>query len=204
MSARLGNLGGVGGLPRPKVHEVHATISPDSIHVPGFSVAPVAAPPPPAPPSPPAFRVHRLTREERRLARLGRPGGRPSRFSPAWVPGFLALLRAGNFRAPAARATGQNPHTVRWWCRVGRVDPTSVFGPFVAAVERAEAEFEMQAMRYVTRAMVTNPGLVLALLARRFPERFSPRAGLTVAAEDAEAEAEERAAPRSAEPRAGA
>jgi hypothetical protein len=130
--------------------------------------------PSPSPAAPPRFQVGPVTRAQRRIARLGGRRRRPTRYTPAWQAAFVGLLRDGNFRSTASRATGIGVRTTRWWLQCGRAG-VPPFQDLLVAVETAEAEAEWQMMRYITTQMPTRPGLALALLASRFPERFSPR-----------------------------
>jgi hypothetical protein len=78
---------------------------------------------------------------------------------------FLQLLQLGLYQAQAARRVGVGPPTISM--RKPR------FPDFVAAVEAAEAGLEMGLVAQLAKAAPKDWRAALAMLERRFPERWA-------------------------------
>ena len=99
---------------------------------------------------------------------------RPSKFTAERRERFLVALRAGVFPETAARHAGWSPATLYRILRA--TTPTHV--AFRDEVRRVETELELRLTATVTQAASRDPRLALALLERRFAERWGRRAAL--------------------------
>lgn len=109
---------------------------------------------------------------------------RPSKFTPERCERFLAALRTGVFPETAARHAGWSPATLY---RILRAT-TPEHGEFRDEVRRVETELELRLAGTVTKAAFSDPRLALAMLERRFGERWGRRAALLGAAGQPSAE----------------
>jgi hypothetical protein len=106
--------------------------------------------------------------------------GRPSKFTPERRERFIAALLAGVFPETAARHAGWAPATL--YRILGGTSPDHV--AFREDVLRAETELELRLAGTVTQAAFKSARLALALLEKRFAERWGRRAGIAVPLEE--------------------
>ena len=105
---------------------------------------------------------------------------RPTKFTPERKERFLVALAAGLFPETAAHHAGWSPATL--YRILGATSPDHV--AFKAEVRRVETELELRLVGTVTVAAFGDPRLALALLERRFAERWGRRARLVGTADD--------------------
>jgi hypothetical protein len=99
---------------------------------------------------------------------------RPSKFTADRCDRFLIALRAGVFPETAARHAGWSPATLYRILR--STSPAHV--AFQEDVWRVETELELRLSGTVTQAAFNDPRLALALLERRFGQRWGRRAAV--------------------------
>jgi hypothetical protein len=105
---------------------------------------------------------------------------RPTKFTPERRERFLVALGAGLFPETAAHHAGWSPATL--YRILAATSPDHV--AFKAEVRRVETELELRLVGTVTVAAFNDPRLALALLERRFAERWGRRARLLGPADD--------------------
>jgi len=106
--------------------------------------------------------------------------GRPNKFTPERCERFIAAYSTGVPAETAARHAGWAPAT---WHRIKRgTSPDHV--AFREDVVRAETELELRLAGTVTQAAFGSARLALALLERRFSERWGRRAAVLARAGD--------------------
>jgi hypothetical protein len=106
---------------------------------------------------------------------------RPTKFTTERCDRFLAALSMGAFPETAARHAGWSPAT--YYRILGGTSPAHV--AFREDVRRVETELELRLAGTVTQAAFGDPRLALAMLERRFGERWRRRAGLVAPLEEA-------------------
>jgi hypothetical protein len=106
---------------------------------------------------------------------------RPTKFTPDRCERFLAALATGVFHETAAAHAGWSPAT--FYRIIGGTTPAHI--AFRENVRRLETELELRLAGTVTRAAFGDPRLALALLERRFGERWGRRVGLVAPLEEA-------------------
>ena len=99
---------------------------------------------------------------------------RPNKFTPERRERFLAALSTGAFPETAARHAGWSQATL--YRILGGTSPDHV--AFREDVLRTETELELRLAGTVTQAAFGSARLALALLERRFSERWGRRAGI--------------------------
>lgn len=104
---------------------------------------------------------------------------RPSKFTDERRDRFLIALRAGAFPETAARYAGWSPATLYRLLR----GTTPEHVAFRDEIRKAETELELRLSGTVTQAAFRDPRLALAMLERRFGERWGRRASLLAAGE---------------------
>ncbi len=97
---------------------------------------------------------------------------RPSKFTPERRERFIAALGTGVFPETAARYAGWSPATLY---RILAGD-TPAHDAFRDEVRRVETELELRLAGTVTQAAFGDPRLALAMLERRFGDRWGRRA----------------------------
>jgi hypothetical protein len=100
--------------------------------------------------------------------------GRPSKFTADRCDRFISALGTGVFPETAARYAGWSPATLY---RI-LAGTTPAHEAFRDDVRRVETELELRLAGTVTQAAFSDPRLALAMLERRFGERWGRRAGL--------------------------
>ena len=100
--------------------------------------------------------------------------GRPSKFTADRRERFISALGTGVFPETAARYAGWSAATL--YRILGGSTPAHV--AFREDVRQVETELEMRLAGTVTQAAFADPRLALAMLERRFGERWGRRAGL--------------------------
>lgn len=105
--------------------------------------------------------------------------GRPPKLTPATQTKIVEAVRAGNYFATACRLGGIGYTTGKEWLSRGEgkhsdrpAAPT--YANFAAAVRQAEAESEVELVREWRESVKDKPSSIGEILARRFPERWSP------------------------------
>jgi len=98
--------------------------------------------------------------------------GRPSKFTPLVRRRILKAIRRGNHFHIACAAAGIGYSTFREWC--------NRFPEFAEAVERAQAQAERRLVSLWAHAATTDWRAAKELLARRHPDRWGPKAEVTV------------------------
>jgi hypothetical protein len=96
-------------------------------------------------------------------------GGRPTKYSEQRIEQILGLLRLGNYKSTSCRAVGIDPDTLRNW--------EKSHPGLTERLEGAEGMAEASIVAEVRRSLPQQPHLGLGLLARRWPSRWSERAG---------------------------
>lgn len=97
---------------------------------------------------------------------------RPSKFTAERCGRFLVALHAGAFRETAARHAGWSPAT---FYRILRLTTPEAVA-FREDILRVETELELRLAGTVTQAAFQDPRLAIAMLERRFSERWGRRA----------------------------
>jgi hypothetical protein len=97
---------------------------------------------------------------------------RPTKFTEERRQRFLAALSAGAFRETAARHAGWSPATMYRLLR----NSSPAAAAFRADMQRVETELELRLAGTVTQASFRDPRLALAMLERRFGERWRRQA----------------------------
>jgi len=96
---------------------------------------------------------------------------RPTKFTKERADKIIELVRKGNFKSTAARASGVTKTTLNRWLAEGEAGKNKELRLFCAALEEAEAEAETTAVSKINTKM--NDSSIPALLdymRRRFPE----------------------------------
>jgi hypothetical protein len=106
-----------------------------------------------------------------------RPGARPSLATDKLVRKLLGLIRVGLTFESAAAAVGITSRTLRRWRKLG-ADPESALTYRELRAKVTEAVFMSEAalVENVSRQSRTDWRAGIALLERRFPERWAPPA----------------------------
>ena len=105
------------------------------------------------------------------LTKTGRPrrkAGRPTKLTPAIQEAICTKLRAGNVPETAAISEGVARRTFFLWLERGK-NGEQPYEDFRLAVDQAIAEFEVK----VVAGAVSDPKNSIAILERRFPDRWS-------------------------------
>lgn len=107
---------------------------------------------------------------------------RPRKFNRNRARAIITALMAGNFRSVAARYAGIAPGTLTKWIERGKsAKPGTVMAKFFADVEQAEAEAIVSCHAVVQRALgEDNWKAAIALLQARWPDKYGPKATLTI------------------------
>lgn len=113
--------------------------------------------------------------------------GRPTALTTELAKRIVDMVRAGNYRATALKACGLSKNVIRNWELAGE-EGREPYASFAEELQQAEAESEAELVSEVRNAKpqvvgVSGPDLWqarLALLERRFPNRWSARVRTTV------------------------
>jgi len=108
--------------------------------------------------------------------------GRPSKFTADRRERFISALATGVFPETAARYAGWSAATLY---RI-LAGTTPAHDAFREDVRQVETELEMRLAGTVTQAAFSDPRLALAMLERRFGERWGRRAALLGARAEAD------------------
>jgi hypothetical protein len=106
--------------------------------------------------------------------------GRPTKFTPERCERFLAALSTGAFPETAARHAGWAPATL--YRILAGTTPDHV--AFREDIVRVETELELRLAGTVTQAAFGSARLALALLGKRFGERWGRRAAIVLPPEE--------------------
>ena len=103
--------------------------------------------------------------------------GRPTKLTPELASRIADLIREGNYITIACQATGIDRTTYTRWLQLGEEDHSqgktdTVYSSFYTLLKKAEAEAEVLLLQSVRRHTDTNPIAGLALLDRRFRDRW--------------------------------
>ena len=116
----------------------------------------------------------------------GRRGQR-TKITPALIDRICTLIRRGSFAAPAARAVGIGESTYWHWRRMGDdarakldlgqtlSDQDECYLAFRDALDIADAEAETAMASMLSGHAALSPTAAVEVLARRWPERWSPK-----------------------------
>jgi hypothetical protein len=107
---------------------------------------------------------------------------RPWKYSAKRAAKIVAALRAGNHRHIAARHAGIAPSTLeRWLERGAQARNGSALKKFFADVKQAETDAEVAAVAVINKAFRDDDWkAALAFLQTRYPDRWGPKALLTL------------------------
>lgn len=119
------------------------------------------------------------------------PSGRNSLLTPAMQARICASVRSGNWLETAAQMGGIDRDTLFAWKRKGKEDleagrPNSIYGQFVNAVARAEAEAEAASVLRVLIASQKDWRAAAWYLERRHRDRWTASPTLSVDDGDAD------------------
>ena len=112
---------------------------------------------------------------------VGKPAGykgcgRPCKLTSELASRIADLIREGNYITTACQATGIDRTTYTRWLQLGEEDYSqgkgTVYSSFYTSLKKAEAEAEVLLLQSVRRHTETNPIAGLALLDRRFRDRW--------------------------------
>lgn len=105
------------------------------------------------------------------------PGGRPTKFTPETVKKLLEAVRLGNYRETACKYAGISHQTLRNWIHLAqRPDAPPEYVEFLEALERAEAEAEVEDLGLILRAAREGTWQAAAWRReRKNPERWGRR-----------------------------
>jgi transposase len=106
--------------------------------------------------------------------------GRPTKLTRYTQSRICALLRQGATLEAASSASGVHRATLHDWISRGRQEPHTAFGEFQRAVETALAQAETDLTARIHEAAQSSWQAALALLERRFPQRWARRAWVQV------------------------
>jgi transposase len=90
--------------------------------------------------------------ENEKTFRKAKVGGRPCKLTPETQDKIIQYLRRGAYVETAAAAAGVNKETFYDWLRQGAAKPDSKFGEFSDAVDKAQAESEVNDLEVITKA----------------------------------------------------
>jgi len=100
--------------------------------------------------------------------------GRPPKLTDELIDQIVALVRAGNYPAVAARAAGVPPRTFHRWMAMGR-EGKARYAPLLERIEEAEDLAEAALVASLRAHATRDAKLALAFLERRFAKRWSRR-----------------------------
>ncbi len=114
--------------------------------------------------------------------------GRPTSLTPETQAAIVDALRAGNYRVTAAAAAGVHRNTLINWERRGE-EGEEPFASFLCAMQKAEAEAEMELVAEIRNAQPAVPEVRGAdlwqtrawMLERRYASRWCARVKQQVA-----------------------
>lgn len=95
--------------------------------------------------------------------------GRPTKLTDEAREQFLLAIRAGVFPEPAARHAGFSPASLYRYLRGSSPEHVAFRNDVIAAL----ASLEVRLTGIVAQKALTDPRLALALLERRFPQRWA-------------------------------
>lgn len=121
--------------------------------------------------------------------------GRPTKLTPELQERIVQAVRAGNHFEAAARSAGIAQSTFYRWLERGAEEDDGAYSDFRAALRRAEAESEVHAVAVIRKAMTDDWRAALALIERRYPERWRRQQTTELAGEAAERFGAERRDP---------
>ncbi len=100
---------------------------------------------------------------------------RPSKLTKEVREKICRAIKAGNYPGVAAKSAGISEPTFYRWMEEGRASESGPHREFYDAVERAEAESEALAVAWISKAMPVEWRAAMAVLERRFGERWARR-----------------------------
>jgi hypothetical protein len=109
---------------------------------------------------------------------------RPTKLTQDHTKRICRAIGAGNYPAVAARSAGVAESTFYRWMEIGRSAERGLHADFYEEVKKAEAEAEARAVTLVAKAMATDWRAAVALLERRFAERWRRRERSGIPAEE--------------------
>ena len=110
--------------------------------------------------------------------------GRPDKLTKDRAANIIDLVRKGNFKVTAARASGVWPQTLDGWIKRGKEDGKGKFYEFYVALEQAEASAEIDAVADWKKHHSNSPEAIKEFLRRRFqhwnvPDKREVKAEIT-------------------------
>ena len=96
---------------------------------------------------------------------------------------LVSILSQGHYLRTACIAAGISKSTVYSWLKLGRKQDSGEFHEFAQAVDKAQANFEMEQVANVREAAKTDWKAGTWLLERKFPGRWGLQIRITVEAE---------------------
>lgn len=107
--------------------------------------------------------------------------GRPTKLTPEIQERIVALLRAGNYVETAAAYCDVGKVSLYAWMKRGHRQPKSIYGAFLNAIEKAQAESEIRDLEQVRKAEPWESSAWR--LERKHPTRWGRRDRLDVMTE---------------------
>ena len=95
--------------------------------------------------------------------------GRPDKLTEERAAKIIDLVRKGNFKTTAARASGIWPTTLDDWLKRGKEETEGKFHDFYLALEEADAQAEIDGVATWTKHHNKSPEAIKEYLRRRFP-----------------------------------
>ena len=96
-------------------------------------------------------------------------GGRPDKLTPKRAAKIIKLVRDGNFKTTAARASGVWPSTLDDWIERGKAEGKGKYHKFYLALEEADSLAEADAVAKWVKHHDNSPEAIKEFLRRRFP-----------------------------------
>ena len=87
----------------------------------------------------------------------------------------MEIIRAGNYTSTACAAVGIHPTQYYRWLKKGQESRGGRFHDFWLAVQQAEAESQVEAVRVVQKHARDSPHASVEFLSRRWPAQFGRR-----------------------------
>lgn len=98
--------------------------------------------------------------------------GRKTQLTPEVYNQIIDAVANGNFRAPAAKASGISERTLRLWIKSGRESTSGLYHNFYMDLLKAENTAELKQVKLILDAAVNDPRHAQWWLERKFPARW--------------------------------
>ena len=107
--------------------------------------------------------------------------GRPTKLTPEVQEKIVELIKAGNYANAICSAAGIWPNTFTNWMNRGEEEKSGKYRNFYLAVKEAEDSCEVACVAVIRTAIDAGDWrAAIALLERRFPERWRPSAHIEI------------------------